>query len=778
MKNKIIITFLTFLSLFSGLNAEELDIKSTNIKFNKDTKITIFEGNVSAVDGKNNKIFADYAVYNKLQKSLETKGDTEIITAEGYKVFGANILFDNKKRIIYSNNKTKIVDKDGNNISLEMFNYYADKGIFFSKGNISIIDKNNNNYNFSEIYIDEIKQKMAGSDIKAFLKQENFLIHKDNQPKFFANSMSSSKDVTVFQKGIFTYCKDRGDDKCPPWTLQSKKIEHNLAEKTIYYQNAILKVYDFPIFYFPVLSHPDPTVKRRSGFLAPSLSSSTTVGSGFNVPYFWNISRDKDLTFTPKLYLNENPVILTEYRQDFKNSNLIVDTSYTQGYKKKTKKKSSGGRAHFFSQFNYNFLDEEDKKSDLEINIQKTSNDTFFKIHDIDTTLVKGDINILKNTANYTYQDNDTFLGVNISAFEDMSKTDRSRYEYLVPITFENNIFSDEKFGFLDFTSNARIRNYDVNKQTEFFVNDFDWSSKKWINKMGYENHFKSLIKTVNYKANNAPDLKVDGNNSELSGALGFFSKLALYKNDLINKNIYSLTPKMLVRYAPGHMRNIEGGRLNYSNLFNLSKVDEIDVVESGFSTALGFDFKKNKIDLVNGVGEERLSLSMGQVISERENMDIPSSTSLDQRFSDVVGESSLSINNNVKLKYNFSLDQNYKDLNYNEIGVDIDLGKTKFNIGYLEEKNHIGNQEYVKSDVDLEINDTNLLSFSSKRNLLTSSAEFYNLSYNYINDCLKAGLAYRREFYTDRDVEPTNSLMFTISIIPFAEINAPSFAK
>ena len=127
MKNKIIITFLTFLSLFSGLNAEDLDIKSTNIKFNKDTKITIFEGNVSAVDEKNNKIFADYAVYNKLEESLETKGDTEIITAEGYKVFGANILFDNKKRIIYSNNKTKIVDKDGNNISLEMFNYYADK---------------------------------------------------------------------------------------------------------------------------------------------------------------------------------------------------------------------------------------------------------------------------------------------------------------------------------------------------------------------------------------------------------------------------------------------------------------------------------------------------------------------------------------------------------------------------------------------------------------------------------------------------------------------------
>ena len=67
---------------------------------------------------------------------------------------------------------------------------------------------------------------------------------------------------------------------------------------------------------------------------------------------------------------------------------------------------------------------------------------------------------------------------------------------------------------------------------------------------------------------------------------------------------------------------------------------------------------------------------------------------------------------------------------------------------------------------------------FNTKRNLLTSSAEFYNLSYNYINDCLKAGIAYRREFYTDRDIEPENSLMFTISIIPFAEINSPGLSK
>ena len=91
-----------------------------------------------------------------------------------------------------------------------------------------------------------------------------------------------------------------------------------------------------------------------------------------------------------------------------------------------------------------------------------------------------------------------------------------------------------------------------------------------------------------------------------------------------------------------------------------------------------------------------------------------------------------------------------------------------------MQEKNHIGCEEYVQTGVDYRLNNATDLSVNTKRHLSTSSAEFYNLSYNYINDCLKAGLAYRREFYTDRDTEPTNTLMFTISLIPFAEINTP----
>jgi len=63
--------------------------------------------------------------------------------------------------------------------------------------------------------------------------------------------------------------------------LQAKKISHDKLKKTIYYDSAVLKIYDVPLFYFPKFFHPDPTVKRQSGFLAPLLTNTTALGVGF-----------------------------------------------------------------------------------------------------------------------------------------------------------------------------------------------------------------------------------------------------------------------------------------------------------------------------------------------------------------------------------------------------------------------------------------------------------------------------------------------------------------
>ena len=72
-------------------------------------------------------------------------------------------------------------------------------------------------------------------------------------------------------------------------------MTHDKKSKTIFYDNAIIKIYDIPIFYFPKLAHPDPSVDRRSGFLNPSYSDTKNLGSSLSVPYFLAIDEDRGL---------------------------------------------------------------------------------------------------------------------------------------------------------------------------------------------------------------------------------------------------------------------------------------------------------------------------------------------------------------------------------------------------------------------------------------------------------------------------------------------------
>ena len=115
-----------------------------------------------------------------------------------------------------------------------------------------------------------------------------------------------------------------------------------------------------------------------------------------------------------------------------------------------------------------------------------------------------------------------------------------------------------------------------------------------------------------------------------------------------------------MVRYAPGHMRNLSGKDtlLKYTNLYSMNKTSEI---EDGLSAVLGFEFKVNQKNEM----KEKLSISMGQVFSAEKNKSMPSRSSLDQRMSDLVGEINYNFSKIGRIDYKFSVDHNYNDLNY-----------------------------------------------------------------------------------------------------------------
>ena len=154
---------------------------------------------------------------------------------------------------------------------------------------------------------------------------DNSSFNKDNEPRLKAVSITKDENITELTKGIFTTCKKR--EGCPPWEIAAEKIRHNKKKKIIDYENAFLKVYDVPIMYFPKFFHPDPTVKRQSGFLIPKINSSNS-NNFLNTPYFFAIAENKDATFSPRFYANEKILLQTELRQANKDSNHIADFSY------------------------------------------------------------------------------------------------------------------------------------------------------------------------------------------------------------------------------------------------------------------------------------------------------------------------------------------------------------------------------------------------------------------------------------------------------------------
>jgi LPS-assembly protein len=124
-------------------------------------------------------------------------------------------------------------------------------------------------------------------------------------------------DVTIFQNGVYTACAACKDNpkKPPLWQVKGARIIHNQTEKMLYFEDARLEFFGQPIAFLPYFSTPDPTVKRKSGFLIPSYSSSNRYGVGLEVPYYFALAPDYDATVTPRYTTKQGLLLQGEFRQ-------------------------------------------------------------------------------------------------------------------------------------------------------------------------------------------------------------------------------------------------------------------------------------------------------------------------------------------------------------------------------------------------------------------------------------------------------------------------------
>ena len=316
------------------------------------------------------------------------------------------------------------------------------------------------------------------------------------------------------------------------------------------------------------------------------------------------------------------------------------------------------------------------------------------------------------------------------------------------------------------------MKNHNTNIFEKVLINDLLFSTYPSFNKNGIKNNYNILFKNTNTDSKNSKKYK-DNLDSKLSTLFEYNSSYPLQKKGENYTNI--IKPIISLRYSPNNSKNMreEERRIDANNIFSINRISSNESVEGGGSFSFGAEFNKNdKLD------NEIFKGKIANVFRLEEDENLPSSSSLGKKTSDIVGSVNYYPNKHFNINYEFSQDDSLKKSNYQLLKNEFKVNNFVTTFEYLNENNTIKNQSYISNKTFYNFNKNTSLGFEARENKKTKATEFYNLIYEYKNDCLVAAIEYNKDYYIDRDYKPSENIFLKLTIIPFGEAKSPNIKK
>ena len=788
----------------NSINSSSLEYdKISNIfKAKKNAVVNDFEKDVT--------IFADEITYFKNEEKVFTKGKTKALIENKYKFNSKNVTYYKNSGDLNSQKKSSIEDDDGNIYKLNNFTYNINTEVLKGK-KVEVLAKveenKNDQYFFSEGFFNFKNKSHLAKETKIKIHKsvfENEMLKLEIDPKLYGyqdprvygSSSYSDPEKTVINNGVFTSCKL--NDDCPPWSIKAEKITHDKIKKDMIYKNAILKVYDIPVLYFPKFFHPDPSVDRRSGFLQPQLNNSETLGTSLHIPYFKTLGLDKDLTLKPTLFEGqaklekEKYILQSEFRKKNKNSFLIADVGLLRDYKSSNDDKFKNAN-HFFLDFTGDLKLDSYSKSGFEAQIERVNNDTYLRVFQnvlTESPVMPSSLYSMNTNLKLYFDKEDQNLTTGFHIYETLGAKNSDRYQYTLPYydfgkDLSSLIEENSISGSLNFSSSGSNTLKNTNNLVTSITNSFNYDSLDYISNLGFKNNYGLYFKNFNSIAKNdsiyTSNAQIDGMN-----ILRFDSSYPLIKSNV--QSVESLIPKISFRINPANNMNDYSNTsksVNTSNVFDINRLGISNDYEAGRSLTLGLDYKFDTFETSQDIDKDEedikdkyLELKLATVLRDQVETNIPSSSTINRKNSDIFGSIENKLLNNLNFNYNFSLDNDMKTINSNSIETEISINNFVTNFTFLENRNELGTTHLIANETEYKFNNNTLLKFSTRRNKEINLTEYYNLSYEYKNDCLTAAIKFNKTFYQDQDLVPTEDLFFTLTLVPLTTYEREIYKK
>ena len=691
--------------------------------------------------------------------------------------------------LIYDNQRTRITARGNVEIYYNNYTILADQ-VLYDQGNNTLEAQGN------------VRIKEPNG---AVINAERFLLTDDFRDGFIDTlrivtsedaRIAASKatrvdgDTVIFENGFFTPCRPCKTDpsKAPLWQVKAGKITQKQAEGTIYYENAQIQFFGVPVAYLPYFFTPDPSAKRKTGFLAPEYSTSSNLGTRVEIPFYWAIDPSYDLTFHPQYTSKQGVLWLLDGRQklafgqvrgeyevglagiDQKVSTLpSASTIREDGWRGSLTTKGNFSLASWWS-FGWNATVESD--------------DTFRRFYQLDNAIVTDRV----SDVHLVGQSERNYLGIYGYRFGGLLTTGTNKNEFgfatdtsntssnVLPIVDYNYIAKNPFLGGeLRFDANAMALSRDNGTGSNRIIAETKWR-RQLIDGIGQVYTPFASVRGDIYQLS---DVKADNPtlDEKASVARGMVTAGLTYQYPLITRtaggsHIVEPTAQIIARPDRVEQKGIpnEDAKSLFFNenlLFEVDKNSGFDRIETGVRSNLGLQYTFQ----ANSGGFTRVIVGESFHLSNNDNNPYAVGTGLNRTRSDYVTGLYFEPSAAFRFLGQSRFDSETLNLQRTDLFSYINYGPLAATLNYaFSEKTLLANNTYLNNTF---VSPQELLATASLRvaehwyllgqiryDLQKNRAIQDSVGIKYLDECFMLSTTYTETFIQDRDLQPDKTVM------------------